>query len=118
MYWKPTDQRRYRKGPRTSFQGQRIGPFASASSRTDHRLLHTAHVMSMDNSSRTQNAFELWTETQLSETLTVSVRTVRNWRLRAGGPPWVKINAMVRYRPVAVERWLLEQERQSNGAAS
>ena len=73
MYGKPTGQRRYRKGPETTFQGQRIGPFASACSRTDHRLLHTAHVMSMDNSSRTQNAFELWTETQLSEMPKVSV---------------------------------------------
>lgn len=35
-----------------------------------------------------------------------SVRTLQQWRLRGGGPPYLKIGSAVRYNPDAVDVWL------------
>ena len=40
----------------------------------------------------------LLTETEVAERLNVSIRTLQGWRLRGGGPLYVKIGARVRYR--------------------
>jgi predicted DNA-binding transcriptional regulator AlpA len=38
------------------------------------------------------------TENQAAEFLGMSVRTLQAWRVRGGGPPYVKIGRAVRYR--------------------
>lgn len=53
----------------------------------------------------------LLTPTELAERLGVSVGTLANWRLRGGGPAYIKLSGRaVRYRPAAVEKWIQERE--------
>ncbi|MEQ8393736.1 MAG: helix-turn-helix domain-containing protein [Gammaproteobacteria bacterium] len=46
-------------------------------------------------------------ERDLSRSLKVSVRTVQAWRVKGGGPVFLKFNnRLVRYRPSDVDAWL------------
>ena len=48
-------------------------------------------------------------EKQEATRLGFSVRTLQQWRVRGGGPPYVKLGKQqgaVRYDPVAVDAWL------------
>lgn len=38
--------------------------------------------------------------------LGLSVRTLQAWRVKGGGPPFVKMGVNVRYNPVALTGWL------------
>lgn len=49
---------------------------------------------------------KLLNEYQVAEVTSVSVATVRRWRLLSQGPRFLKIGAAVRYRPEDVEAWL------------
>lgn len=40
-----------------------------------------------------------------------SVRTLQMWRLRGGGPPFIKLRSAVRYDPLAVDAWMDSQAR-------
>lgn len=48
----------------------------------------------------------LLNETQVSETIQVSLACLRRWRLRGEGPPFVKVGPLVRYRPEAIAQWI------------
>jgi predicted DNA-binding transcriptional regulator AlpA len=48
----------------------------------------------------------LSTETEVAKQLHVSVACVRRWRLENRGPRFLKIGALVRYRPKDVEDWI------------
>jgi uncharacterized protein YjcR len=48
--------------------------------------------------------------------LGVSPRTLEAWRARDGGPPYVRIGALVRYAQADLERWL-EGRRRGAGRA-
>lgn len=48
----------------------------------------------------------LLNESQVAETLSVSVATVRRWRLYGRGPKYIKVGAAVRYTQEDFERWL------------
>jgi hypothetical protein len=48
----------------------------------------------------------LLTSTQLAATLQVDERTLRNWRVRGDGPPWLGSSRMTRYRAAAVVEWM------------
>jgi len=48
--------------------------------------------------------------------LSVSVATVRRWRLLRQGPRFLKVSASVRYRPEDVDGWL--DSRPSGGSGS
>jgi hypothetical protein len=54
-------------------------------------------------------------EFAVSETLGVSVATVRRWRLLGAGPRFLKIGAAVRYRPEDLTTWL--DSRPAGGSA-
>ena len=56
--------------------------------------------------------YTLLTTEQVAEATGISARTLEKWRLRRGvGIPFVKMpNGAVRYRPSAIEQWLLERE--------
>ncbi|MFE1551607.1 helix-turn-helix domain-containing protein [Streptomyces sp. NPDC058718] len=48
----------------------------------------------------------LLTPEQASEYLNVSHWTLRNWRYRGEGPPFLKAGRSVRYRLVDLDSWL------------
>ena len=48
----------------------------------------------------------LLTENEAAKYLRVSVRTVQGWRCSGGGPPFVRLGRLVRYRDTALEAWL------------
>lgn len=58
----------------------------------------------------------LLTESELAPKLSVSVATLRRWRLLRNGPRFVKLGAAVRYRPKDVAAWL--DTRPSGGGGS
>lgn len=58
----------------------------------------------------------LWNDKQLAERLSVAQQTPRVWRLRGGGPPFIRIGRRPRYRPEDVEGWLNSQPRYQNTA--
>jgi predicted DNA-binding transcriptional regulator AlpA len=62
---------------------------------------------------------DLLTVTQVSEIIGRSVSTLEKDRLEGGGPPYVKMGRLVRYRPADVRAWLSERVRRSTseGAA-
>jgi excisionase family DNA binding protein len=50
----------------------------------------------------------LLTEVQAAEYLALSVRTLQAWRVRGGGPPFVKVGRAVRYARGALIAYALE----------
>ena len=53
----------------------------------------------------------LLNEKQAAEFLNVSPRTLQAWRVKGGGPAFLKLGAAVRYRPEALADWVEEQNR-------
>jgi hypothetical protein len=54
------------------------------------------------------------TEKDAAEVLNVSPRTLQQWRVKGGGPPFQKLGATaVRYDPDALAAWLSAQTRTS-----
>ena len=51
---------------------------------------------------------DLLTEQDAADLLQVPLSTLRRWRREGKGPPCLKIGRQVRYRQVAVQRWLTE----------
>jgi hypothetical protein len=49
---------------------------------------------------------EYWTTKELAEHLRASEETVRGWRSRGGGPPFVKVKGLIRYRIKDVRAFL------------
>ena len=48
----------------------------------------------------------LMTEIEVAKRLNVSLASVRRWRLERRGPAFVKVGALVRYRPEDLDAWL------------
>ena len=46
------------------------------------------------------------TEKEVARQLCVSLASLRRWRLEKRGPRFVKLGALVRYRPEDLERWM------------
>lgn len=55
----------------------------------------------------------LLTPPSLAERLEVTERTLSEWRITGRGPAFIRVGKTVRYRPSAVDTWLLSQEHQS-----
>jgi len=55
----------------------------------------------------------LITESQAADLLTLSVKTLRNWRLSGYGPAHLKVGRLVRYRVSELNLWLKSCERAS-----
>ncbi len=45
-------------------------------------------------------------EGDVARMLSLSTETLKKWRRRRVGPPWVKIEGSVRYRPEALRQYL------------
>jgi hypothetical protein len=56
-------------------------------------------------------------EVQEAERLNISRRTLQTWRLRGGGPPFIKVGSAVRYDPAQVHCWLNARTVQSTSQA-
>ncbi len=48
----------------------------------------------------------LFTETEVSKQLRVSLAALRKWRVMNRGPQFLKIGSLVRYRQADVDQWL------------
>ena len=49
-------------------------------------------------------------ESDVALILGVSRRTLQNWRNWAEGPAWIRVGALIRYRPAEVARWIGDSE--------
>jgi hypothetical protein len=49
----------------------------------------------------------------LAASLETTERTLSEWRIRGTGPAYIRVGRSVRYRPEAVDAWLLSQEHSS-----
>jgi predicted DNA-binding transcriptional regulator AlpA len=57
---------------------------------------------------------KLLSEKEAAGDLGFSIRTLQAWRVRGGGPPYVKVSARcVRYRQSDLEEWIEERLRRS-----
>lgn len=56
----------------------------------------------------------LWSEKEVSRHTGFAVRTLQGWRIRGGGPPFVRISPRcIRYRPEDVNAWIQSHLRES-----
>jgi excisionase family DNA binding protein len=46
------------------------------------------------------------TEKEVARQISVSLASLRRWRLLQHGPRFVKVGALVRYRPEDLEQWM------------
>lgn len=51
----------------------------------------------------------LLNEHEVADSCSISVLTLRKWRSQKRGPQFVKIGALVRYRPEDVDAWIVAQ---------
>ncbi len=49
---------------------------------------------------------DFMTEQQVAQKISVSLATLRRWRLIQRGPRFIKVGALVRYRPEDLAEWL------------
>jgi predicted DNA-binding transcriptional regulator AlpA len=52
----------------------------------------------------------LLNEHEVADSCSISVLTLRKWRSQKRGPQYVKIGALVRYRPDDVDAWIVAQK--------
>ena len=45
-------------------------------------------------------------ESAVAKQLNCEVKTLQAWRCRGGGPPFVRVGRLVRYRPETVREWI------------
>ena len=55
----------------------------------------------------------LLNEHEVATSCSINVLTLRKWRTQKRGPQFVKIGALVRYRPEDVDAWIAERKAQS-----
>jgi hypothetical protein len=60
---------------------------------------------------------ELWTTEELGMFLQLSEKTLRDWRYKGYGPPWIKMGKHVRYDVDAVLDWVEGQSMNNPDAA-
>lgn len=67
--------------------------------------------MTLHTEARHRN--EYFDSQALADELGISRRTVESWRVKGGGPTFVRIGHLVRYRREDVAAWLESQTRRS-----
>lgn len=65
----------------------------------------------MNQNETHEGAPRLLDERELADMLGLSVSTIRNWRWKGTGVPWLKVGSRVRYDRRDVERYLEESRR-------
>ncbi len=61
---------------------------------------------------------QLLTPPQAAAYLQLAPRTLAHYRVRGGGPPFVKLGGRVRYRGDSLEEWVSSMERTSTSEAA
>jgi hypothetical protein len=70
-------------------------------------ILYLEAIREADTNPQPANdADALLTEAQASDLLNLSIRTLQAWRLRGGGPAFVKCGRAVRYRRSDLVSWV------------
>lgn len=67
----------------------------------------------MDKKSREMLGNSLLTTLEAAEFLRIEKRTLENWRVSGRGPSFVRLGGAVRYKIVALEKFISENERYS-----
>src|ERR1700733_14771078 len=88
--------------------------------------LWSRHPFGGSRSSRSREArgrrqmtdIQLLDEQEVSRRLSVSVNTLRYWRVSGDGPNYIKLGRLVRYGAVALEKFLLRNLRVSKARAT
>ena len=57
-------------------------------------------------------------EAHVAQLLGCERRTLQAWRCRGGGPVFVKVGRLVRYRPSAIDAWIEKRSAVNTGGAS
>ena len=60
---------------------------------------------------------QLLAESAVAEQLDCETKTLQAWRCRGGGPAFVKVGRLVRYRPEDVEQWIESRRMNSTSEA-
>lgn len=60
----------------------------------------------LTNPVRAESHGVLLDESSVAKQLLCVVKTLQAWRCRGGGPPFIKVGHLVRYRPEDVEAWV------------
>ena len=94
----------YARCPEPRFQDLSLIPKHSMP-RTPH-LGAVRVMMRLPESLPEVSMLNLLTESDIAERLHVSLASVRRWRLEKRGPTFVKVGALVRYRPEDLEAWV------------
>jgi excisionase family DNA binding protein len=55
----------------------------------------------------------LLSQREVAELLGIAERSMESWRLRGGGPRYVRVGRLIRYRHTDVSAWLAARERSS-----
>jgi hypothetical protein len=83
--------------------------------------LSKSQVRAKKSRSRRRGHERLWTENKVAPFINVSKATLRRWRKRGKGPPFMKLGpepgAPGRYSPADVEAWLMAARRLGEQAA-
>lgn len=74
--------------------------------------------MSISISASTKLLDSLITPDILADRLGVTTRCLAEWRVRGQGPKYIRTGRSPRYRPEAVDAWLLGQEHQGTAEES
>jgi len=72
--------------------------------------LKTVHVLPMSTQTAHSPAAALLTQDEAAEYLRTPSRTLENWRLRGGGPKFVKFGRRVFYRQGALDSFIDDHE--------
>jgi len=65
--------------------------------------------MTLIENSGGEKMLNLLTEEDVAKQLQVSLAALRRWRVEGRGPRFIKVSALVRYRPEELEDWLASQ---------
>jgi hypothetical protein len=65
--------------------------------------------MTLIENSGGEKMLNLLTEEDVAKHLQVSLAALRRWRVEGRGPRFIKVSALVRYRPEELEDWLASQ---------
>ncbi len=60
---------------------------------------------------------ELLNEASVAQRLGCEPRTLQAWRCRGGGPVFVKVGRLVRYRPSDIDAWIEKRSVTNTGGA-
>lgn len=71
-----------------------------------HALARNKVKVRMENVNEAGSIEQLLTEAEAARLLTLSVRTLQNYREDGSGPEFIRVGRRIIYEPAAIRRWL------------